>query len=197
MLDRLRRHTEGIFRGIGKTEAARIRGDGHIDGLRHVPVGRDAQFFQHIPDQLTAAAAVGHDKAFGGIAGVAGMVVETKLRLSGKALTAHGQQAFRCQIHSHQGKTVGLLGGQTLQTVGIPRGKLGIFPDVRLFAQTPQTETQGNGTARGIAIGSAVGQNEKIIPLFQPSGSFCRGSHVSSSCLGLSRLRSSSNILAP
>ena len=92
------------------------------------------------------------------------MVVNAQLDFAQKKLEAFRQHAGRCHVHGddHVPCFHRFL-GQTLMEPGEPGRYLGVVQHMSRFSQLPQSQAQCRSGTDGIAVGTAVGQDAKIV----------------------------------
>ena len=164
-----RRHPVGVGGGIGVAEAAGIGGNGNIeppcDLLGHLA----AHDYKQIIDNLPAGCSGRIHQFVGGKGAGAGMVVDPQLHPILQRKPFIGQHPGRRHIYGDNGIAViaAFLGQSQLAPVQ-ERGGPMVMKQVSGLAQLPQAHTQGRCTAHGIAVGTNMGQNAKIVMFQQP-----------------------------
>ena len=155
---------EGVGGGIGKAEAARVRGEAHVDRVQDIPLGLDPQDLQHIPHYLGAAGAVRVHQLQVAEAGSGAMVIDAQGHPWQKVLESLRQHTGGGHIGGdHRILRVYFLGGQALMEPGVPGGDSGVFQHMGGFAQLPQPQAQGGGGAYGIPVRPDVGEDHVIV----------------------------------
>ena len=178
-----RRHPVGVGGGVGVDKAARVRGNGHVQGQSHLR--------RHLPQlpadlvyDLPAGRPGGVHTLVGPKALKGGVVVHrqinaVKIRLCGREKEAPGRD-----VHAHHKRRREPLRGPQLRRVyGVGLRHLRVAQQEGRLAQPPQGEAQGRRTAGGVAVRAAVGEDEELVLVPQQG---CGGlrrqlAHVSSS----------------
>ena len=170
------RREEAVGRGVGVAEASRVRGHSGVEGIGDVLIQGHLHLPQQIVNDLTAGGSAGIHQLQGSKGGVAAVVVDAQLHEPGQMGNGVGQQLGGRHIHADEGIPVfGAILVQSLVEVTVLLGDLHIPQHMGGLTQLPQTQTQGRCGTHGIAVGTAVGENEEVIPGFQPAGSFTPG----------------------
>ncbi len=202
-------HPMGVGGGIGVDKAACVRGHGYIQGQGHRRCDLP-QLPTDLIDDLPAGGPGGVHTLAGPEALKGGMVVDCQADLADVRLRRWEKEASGGNVHGYDEFRLEACPGPAGSGVnGIGLGDIRIFQQESGFAQLPQGEAEPHGTADGIAVRTAMGQDQDLVLLPQQGGGLlgCHGHHSSSSKLiwalaglaGLttSGLRSISRIWAP
>jgi hypothetical protein len=91
-------------------------------------------------------------------------MVDPQLAFDCQGLKVPGQHIGCRHVHRHNGiAAVGEILGDVVQQPAQTIQRFGGVQDPGLLAQLFQSQAQGSGAAQGIAVGTAVGQDGKII----------------------------------
>ena len=160
----LGRRGEGVLRGVGEPEAARVRGKPHVHRLGKPFLHGYSQDFQNIPHQLRAGGAVRVHDLPGGEGGGGSVVVDAKLHPIQQRREGIGQHSRGGHVHGDGNvPLLRFLPGQPLMEEGEPGGDLRVLENMAGFAQAPQPQAQRGGAAQGVPVGTAVGQQQVMV----------------------------------
>ena len=150
--------------GVGKAEAAGIRGGAHIDGVRHFFVHFHIQLRQNVPDDLGTGGRLRIHQRLGGEFPVAAVVVDAQIHTVSQIRMGSGEHMILGHIHRHdQIAVAGLLHGQSLEQGRQLRGDFRIVENAGILADGAQGQAQSRGGAHGVAVRAAVGQDAVIV----------------------------------
>ena len=183
-LHQLGHNTVGVSRGIAVLETAGIGGDGHIEGNGFL-LGDRSPLADDVVNQFAAGRPPGVQTGLGGEKLLRGMVVDGQIDAPLQpGLTGVGEETDGGNVHAdHLLGRIALRGQQALQIGGKKVGGPGLGTDIGGLAQAAKGAAQGGGAANSIAVGTAVGQDEELIPALEPGGGLFKGNgfHSSSS----------------
>ena len=159
----------GKGRGVGKAKAAGIGGHGDIQGLPDGQLRRHAHGLQQQKHKLSRRRGPGLQQKPFRIAGVGGVMIDAKGHPSAIYGLPLGEQGAVGDVHGqNMGRQKPCRGRQPLQQKAQPGRQILIGEDEGPLALLPQAAAQRRGTAHGIPVGPAMGQDQVIIVLQQP-----------------------------
>ena len=168
----------GLRGGVGVNETAGVGGNGHIQEHGNLRGEGDRHGLEDPVEQLSAGGAAGVHTGFPAVSLVGAVVVDHQVDPVLVGPGAVREHAQGCHIHRHnmlgqkprRGQDPLQIGGE--KTVGVLVGQ-----DPGGFSQLPERQAQGAGTADGVPIGPAVGEDQHLIQCRQPAGGLvvCHG----------------------
>ena len=164
-------YIKGVGSGVGKAEAAGVRGNAHIHRLCHLLVRLYAHIQQKLPNDLRAGGRFRVYILVGRVFPAGAVVVDPQVNAVFHFCKGTGQHTVCCHIHGNQGIALLRLGlGKALQQRGVKGRDLVVVEHMGGFAQAAQTQTKGGGRADGVSVGLPVGQNGEPVSGQKPVG---------------------------
>ena len=161
-----RGHPEGVGRGVGEAEAARIRAEAHIDSVQSLRLPLPAHALQHIEDHLRAGGTVRVHQFQIGEGGGRAMVIDAQ-----KVLGVVRQHAGGSHVRGDHGVILPrVLHGQPLHHPGKPGAHPGICQHMGIFSQAPQPQAKGRGAAQSVPVRPDMGQDHIVVVIPQDLG---------------------------